>query len=95
LCLAADVTGAGSLKELRNWWDTIISQGSKIGYFVNETKSWLIIKDESQLEEAKRIFDATGIKSRQKESDILAQRSEMLISERPMPQKKSRNGVRR
>ena len=62
VCLADDVTGAGSLKDLRNWWDTIISQGSKIGYYVNETKSWLIIKNELQLDEAKRIFNTTGIK---------------------------------
>ena len=62
VCLVDDITGAGTLLNLRKWWDTIISEGSKIGYYVNESKSWLIIKDENRLKEAKRIFNTTNIK---------------------------------
>ena len=62
VCLADDITGAGSLVNLKNWWDTIISKGSNIGYYVNESKSWLIVKDELKLDEAKRLFNMTGIK---------------------------------
>ena len=62
VCLADDITGAGSLVNLKNWWATIISKGSNIGYYVNESKSWLIVKDELKLDEAKRLFNMTGIK---------------------------------
>ena len=54
--LADDATGAGKLAHLKQWWNAIISHGSKLGYFVNESKSWLILKDESKLEEAKQLF---------------------------------------
>ena len=47
---------------LRKWWDTIITQGSKFGYHVNQSKSWIIIKNEKYLNEAKRIFEGTDIK---------------------------------
>ena len=40
----------------------MIAEGKKYGYFVNESKSWLIIKDNSQLENAKMIFHDTAIK---------------------------------
>ena len=30
--------------------------GQKIGYYVNKSKSWLILKDSSQLETVKQIF---------------------------------------
>ena len=39
VCLADDITGAGTLVNLKNWWSTIISEGSKFGYYVNEDKS--------------------------------------------------------
>ena len=60
--LADDATGAGKLLDLREWWDTIIQHGSKLGYHVNETKSWLIVKEGSKMEEAKSIFAGTAIK---------------------------------
>ena len=40
--LADDATGAGTLTNLKTWWDTIAIQGTKIGYNVNQNKSWLI-----------------------------------------------------
>ena len=60
--LADDATGAGRLAHLLRWWNTIISEGQKIGYNVNESKSWLILKDENELENAKHLFSNTAIK---------------------------------
>ena len=47
-CLANDITGAGTLVNLKKWWSTIMSESSKFGYYVNEDKSWLIVKNEAQ-----------------------------------------------
>ena len=60
--LADDATGAGRLRRLRKWWDLIIERGALYGYYVNEDKSWLILKDSNLLEEARQIFADTGIK---------------------------------
>ena len=60
--LADDATGVGRLVDLRKWWDVIINVGKKIGYYVNESKSWLIVRDPNELEYAKNIFSDTAIK---------------------------------
>ena len=60
--LADDATGAGKLAALRRWWTVVIEVGKKFGYYVNESKSWLILKDDDLLDEAMRLFDGTGIK---------------------------------
>ena len=58
---ADDVTGAGKIRDLREWWDNVIVEGEKIGYYVNENKSWLILKDPSKLDQVKRnIFKHTN-----------------------------------
>ena len=62
LWLADDTSGAWRLNELKNWWDIIISKGQKIGYYVNRSKSRLILKDSSQLETVKQIFQNSNIK---------------------------------
>ena len=36
VCLVDDITGAGTLANLKKWWSTITSEGSKFGYYVNE-----------------------------------------------------------
>ena len=41
--IADDASGAGRLNELKEWRDIIILEGQKIGYYVNESKSWLIL----------------------------------------------------
>ena len=46
----------------KKWWDIIISEGQKLGYYVDESKSWLIIKDRTKLETAKQIFGDSNIK---------------------------------
>ena len=67
--LADDITGAGKILDLRIWWDTIISEGKKLGgYYVNESKSWLIIKTPNHLDHANNIFKDTAIKFTWKES---------------------------
>ena len=40
--LADDATGAGTLPNLRKWWDIVQNEGKQFGYFVKPTKSWLI-----------------------------------------------------
>ena len=54
--LADDASGAGRLNELKDWWDIIVSEDQKIGYYVNESKSWLILKNSSQLEKQNNFF---------------------------------------
>ena len=44
--LADDGTGAGKLQSLKSWWDTVLTEGAKIGFHVNASKFWLIAKDE-------------------------------------------------
>ena len=60
--LADDATGAGTLPNLRNWWDLVISEGKSYGYHVKPSKSWLIIKDADKLQEAEAIFSSSPIK---------------------------------
>ena len=62
VCLADDISGAGSLDDLIIWWKNVISEGKKFEYLVNEKKSWLILKDHGNLQEAQRLFSNTGIK---------------------------------
>ena len=45
VCLEDDITVAGTLVNFKKWWSTIISEGLKFGYYVNEDKRWLIVKN--------------------------------------------------
>ena len=60
--LADDVTGAGSLVDLKRWWDLVIEEGEKLGYIVNEKKSWVIVKHPADLETALSIFEGSEIR---------------------------------
>jgi hypothetical protein len=60
--LADDATGAGKLTKLRKWWDIVQLEGTKYGYHVKPTKSWLILKDPTKLEETKHLFGNSEIK---------------------------------
>ncbi|XP_066931552.1 uncharacterized protein [Clytia hemisphaerica] len=60
--LADDITGAGKLSDLKVWWETLIEEGKKYGYFVNESKSWLIVKEREKMESAQEIFQNSEIK---------------------------------
>ena len=61
VCLADDVTGAGKFQDLRKWWDTVVEFGAKLGYYVNQKKSWIIVKDSEKLDVGKEVFSNTGI----------------------------------
>ena len=45
VAFADDITGVGSLKDLKIWWLEITRVGPFIGYFANPLKSWLIVKE--------------------------------------------------
>ena len=54
--LADDASGGGKLRDLREWYNLIVSQGKKSGYYVNEKKCWLILKVPSMEEEERKIY---------------------------------------
>ena len=60
--LAVDITGAGKILDLRIWWTMTISESKRFGYYVSESKSWLIIKNPNHFDHAQNIFKDTGIK---------------------------------
>ena len=39
-----DVTAAGKIIQLKNWWKTLCMLGPKFGYYSETSKSWLIVK---------------------------------------------------
>ena len=55
-----DSTAAGSLGDLRKWWDEISSLGPGYGYFPNGSKIHLIVKSE-YAEHAKFLLTGLGI----------------------------------
>ena len=55
---ADNAAAGGSLKQLKTWWDNLICEGDKFGYFVNQKKSWLILKDPKNIEIAKDLFNS-------------------------------------
>ena len=57
---ADDFTGGGKLNGLRKYFDRIVDRGPLFGYYAEPSKSWLIVKEE-KLDEAKVIFDGTGV----------------------------------
>ena len=57
---ADDATAAGQLKSLRQWWNNLVSLGPDFGYFVNPSKTSLIVK-EHHLAEATKHFQNTNI----------------------------------
>ena len=58
---ADDATAGGHLTCLRQWWDQLIAKGPTFGYFVNNLKSWLIVKEE-HLTTAEDTFEGTGVR---------------------------------
>ena len=41
-----DLIGVGKIHELIDWWRNVLHYGPYLGYYVNESKSWLIMKKE-------------------------------------------------
>ncbi|MDA8002339.1 MAG: reverse transcriptase domain-containing protein, partial [Alphaproteobacteria bacterium] len=60
LWFADDAAAAGRLRTLKQWWDTLVERGPKYGYFVNPSKTWLVVK-ECHLESAKATFSGSGV----------------------------------
>ena len=54
VAFADDLTGVGKIHELTEWWKNLLHYGPYLGYYVNESKSWLIIKEESKQRNSKR-----------------------------------------
>ena len=78
MCLAHDITGAGTLVNLINWWSIITSEGSKFVYYVNEDQSWLIVKNRNLLNEAQQMFSNSDIKFTTKKRDMWVLQLEAL-----------------
>ena len=57
---ADDATGAGTLEDLKEWWEELEENGPALGYFPNAKKCWLIVKPERE-DKAREIFAGTAI----------------------------------
>ena len=57
---ADDFTGAGSIKNLLHWWNTLTTLGPLFGYHPELTKCWLIVKPRMK-DIALKTFENTGI----------------------------------
>ena len=60
IAFADDLTGIGRVYQLKSWWDLVLEYGPYIGYFVNESKSCKIAK-ENHLKEAQKVFKDSSI----------------------------------
>ena len=58
--LADDASGAGSIKDVLKWWQSLEKMGPMFGYHPNALKCWLIVKP-NKYEEAMEAFQNTGI----------------------------------
>ena len=57
---ADDASGAGSIMEIRTWWDALSTLGPDIGYFSNDRKCWIIAKPAKE-ESVREAFKDTSI----------------------------------
>ena len=51
-----DVSAAGNIASLRRLYELLIEEVKKIGYYVNQSKSWLIVKNDNLKHAAENIF---------------------------------------
>jgi hypothetical protein len=61
VAFADDLTGVGTLNNLKTWWENILEYGPYLGYHVNESKSWLITKS-NHMQQAKEMFALSTMK---------------------------------
>ena len=54
--LAEDSAGGGQIVQLHDWYNHLSQEGKKHGYLVNGSTSWLIVKSDVLVDEAKRVF---------------------------------------
>ena len=45
---ADDVSGAGTATEIKRWWDMLITLGPDLGYFPNDKKCWITVKQDTR-----------------------------------------------
>ena len=55
-----DASAGGRIHQLRSWWDRLAAIGPEFGYYVNNNKTCLVVKEDYQME-AERAFEGTGI----------------------------------
>ena len=55
-----DATARGTLHNLRGWWNQLLQSGPEFGYYVNASKTWLIVKEE-HFALANEIFADLGV----------------------------------
>ena len=60
LWYADDATASGELSKIRSWWERLVEIGPQYGYFLNASKTWMVVKKE-KFEEAQAVFDGTGV----------------------------------
>ena len=58
---ADDASCLAELLPSKEWWDQIKDFGPKYCYFPNASRTWLICKSEKIANEAKRVFESTGV----------------------------------
>ena len=46
VAFADDLTGMGKIHRLIEWWKNVLHYGPYLGFYLDESKSWLIIKEE-------------------------------------------------
>ena len=68
---ADDATGAGSLEEVKQWWDELSEAGPPLGCYLNSMKCWLVVKPEKE-GCAKEMFAGTGINITKRGANTLA-----------------------
>jgi hypothetical protein len=61
IAYADDLSSGGTIRGLREWWDRVVTEGPKYGYYPEPTKTWLIVK-EAEHDDAVRIFQGTNVK---------------------------------
>ena len=57
---ADDANGAGSLEDIRKWWDELLTAAPALCYYPNARKCWLVVKPEKP-GDAKDVFAGTGV----------------------------------
>ena len=57
---ADDACGAGSVLEIKKWWDVLNSLGPVFGYFPNPKKCWIISKPDKEAS-VKEVFKDTAV----------------------------------
>ena len=57
---ADDATAGGTLIQLHEWWDKVVSLGPYYGYFANPMKTWLTVKQEHH-NAAEELFRGTKV----------------------------------